>query len=65
MMLGLFIMTLVFVTINTDQWQEDFFILTITTIVLLNSKIFILVFQESVDLTSAEHSSKTFFRFSS
>lgn len=35
-MLGLFVMTLVFVTTNTDSWQNGFFIVTITTVVLLN-----------------------------
>lgn len=35
-MLVLFIITLIFVTTNTDQWQDTFFIVTITTIVLLN-----------------------------
>ncbi|KAK4886608.1 hypothetical protein RN001_002879 [Aquatica leii] len=36
LMLFLFIVTTAFVKINTDDWQEQFFIITITIIVLLN-----------------------------
>ncbi|KAF5274247.1 hypothetical protein FQR65_LT04365 [Abscondita terminalis] len=36
LMLVLFIVTTVFVKVNTDNWQENFFIFTIITVVLLN-----------------------------
>ncbi|KAF2903033.1 hypothetical protein ILUMI_03151 [Ignelater luminosus] len=37
MMLLLFIITTVFVKVDTDPWQQQFFILTLTTVVLLNA----------------------------
>lgn len=36
MMLVLFILTTVFVKVDTDPWQQQFFILTLATVVLLN-----------------------------
>ncbi|XP_018336319.1 equilibrative nucleoside transporter 3 [Agrilus planipennis] len=36
-MLILFIVTTIFVQINTDSWQQHFFVLTIATVVLLNA----------------------------
>ncbi|XP_045480382.1 equilibrative nucleoside transporter 1-like isoform X1 [Harmonia axyridis] len=35
-MLFLFIMTVFFVTMNTDKWQEEFFVLTMVTMIVLN-----------------------------
>ncbi|KAK9885654.1 hypothetical protein WA026_012418 [Henosepilachna vigintioctopunctata] len=35
-MLTLFLMTVIFVNINTDQWQENFFVITMLTMIILN-----------------------------
>lgn len=39
--LGIFIITTSFVEINTDHWQEQFFLITLFTVVIINSKYYI------------------------
>lgn len=34
----MFTLTAVFVDINTDQWQEQFFVITLCTVLVLNGK---------------------------
>ncbi|XP_017470402.1 PREDICTED: equilibrative nucleoside transporter 1 isoform X2 [Rhagoletis zephyria] len=36
MILGIFIVTASFVEVNTDQWQEQFFLITLLTVVIIN-----------------------------
>lgn len=36
--LGIFIITTSFVEVNTDHWQEQFFLITLFTVVIINSK---------------------------
>ena len=38
MILVIFIITTAFVEVNTDKWQEQFFLITLFTVVLINSE---------------------------